>query len=256
RRRDFSRRATAGSYGRAARRRRGAPRARQPSRVGRFAGCGAALAARAPGAAPRRSRPALRAPARAGPRRAQPRTARARTCGGRPPLVVAFQDREVQLADRLVDQAALIFVVERAARHLLGRDQAELGDLGPDRVERAAGLGIDLALRVIEPTLPVGLCLLLYTSQLRFALVPRGRADVLRLVACLADQLAVLLEQLSRFRAGLVCLVERAADPLAPVVDQLLNRAERVLPEHEEGDQEADDRPDHQPRRDLDQGVR
>ena len=43
------------------------------------------------------------------------------------------------------------------------------------------------------------------------------------------------------------------ADPLAPLVDRLLDRAEREALEHEERDQEADDRPDHQPRRDLDQ---
>jgi hypothetical protein len=73
--------------------------------------------------------------------------------------------------------------------------------------------------------------------------------------ARLADQLAVLLEQVPRLLAGLVGLLERAANPVAPLVDQLLDRAEGEALEDEEGDQEADDRPDHQSRRDLDQSV-
>ena len=46
------------------------------------------------------------------------------------------------------------------------------------------------------------------------------------------------------------------ADPVAPLVDRLLDRPERELPEHEERDREADQRPDHQPGDDLDQTAR
>src|SRR6266566_4694001 len=144
--------------------------------------------------------------------------------------VVSLQHAEVELADRLVDQAALVLVVQRTPRHLLGGEQAELGDLGPDRLERSPRLGFDLALCLLEPALAVGLGLVLDAPQLRLGLVPRDRANILRLTARLADQLAALLEQ-------------------------LLNRTEGVPLQDEQRDQEADDRPDHQARRDLDQRI-
>src|SRR5205823_5867766 len=71
-----------------------------------------------------------------------------------------------------------------------------------------------------------------------------------------ADQLAVLLQQLTRLSAGLVGLLERLPDPRPPLVDQLLDRAEGIALQHEQRDQEAENRPDHQPRRDLDQRIR
>jgi len=170
-------------------------------------------------------------------------------------LVVALQDAEVELADRLVDQAALILVVERLAGDLLGRDEAQLGDLGADRLERAPRLGFDLALRLLESPLSVGLGLLLDPLLHRLTDLAGLAEDLLRLRPGLADQLAVLFEQLAGFVARLVGFLERAADALATLVDHLLDRAEGIPLEDEEDDQEADDRPDHQPRRDLDQGV-
>src|SRR2546430_28240 len=50
-------------------------------------------------------------------------------------------------------------------------------------------------------------------------------------------------------------LVDQAADPRAALVDQLLNRTEGVPLQDEQRDQEADDRPDHQARRALDQRI-
>ena len=56
----------------------------------------------------------------------------------------------------------------------------------------------------------------------------------------------------ARSASSIVCRIA-----LAAVVDRLLDRAERVPLEHEQDDQaEADDRPDHQPRGDLDERVR
>ena len=52
-----------------------------------------------------------------------------------------------------------------------------------------------------------------------------------------------------------VGLVEGLPDPLAPLVDRVLDRAERVALQHVQRDQEADDRPDHQSGDDLDQRV-
>src|SRR5580765_6335476 len=77
------------------------------------------------------------------------------------PLVVPLQDAEVELADRLIDQAPLILVVERLAGDLLGRDEAQFGHLRADHLERAPGLGVDLALRLLHPPLPVDLGLFL-----------------------------------------------------------------------------------------------
>src|SRR6266496_999992 len=114
-----------------------------------------------------------------------------------PPLVVALQDAEVELADRLVDQAPLVLVVERFARHLLGGEEAQLGNLGPDRFERAPRLGLDLALRLLEAPLPVSLGLVFDALLHRLADLTGLRENLLRLVARLADQLAVLFEQVA-----------------------------------------------------------
>jgi len=69
----------------------------------------------------------------------------------------------------------------------------------------------------------------------------------------IGDELTVLLEQLAGLVARLVRLVDRGPDPVAALVDGLLDRAERELAEHEERDREADQRPDHEPRDDVDQ---
>ena len=83
-----------------------------------------------------------------------------------------------------------------------------------------------------------------------------------------ARRLAPVREELSDFVAAVQQVPElrellrnpqldpRAkGDALAPVVDQLLDGAEGVALEDEERDQEADDRPDHQSRRDRDERV-
>ena len=93
-----------------------------------------------------------RRPRRRGPPPARPRRARGRTCAARRPLGVALLQRgEVELGDRLVDEPALILGVEDLARHAGRRLEREVGDLGADQVERALRLGVDLALRLLEP---------------------------------------------------------------------------------------------------------
>ena len=105
------------------------------------------------------------------------------------------------------------------------------------------------------PQVVLGLGLLADPIPLRVGLLARLGEDLLGVGLRLADQLPVLLEEFARFLAGAVGLLDRLANALAPVVDRLLDRAEGEPLQHEEGDQEADDRPDHQPRCDLDQGV-
>ena len=82
------------------------------------------------------------------------------------------------------------------------------------------GLGGDLLARLLEPALPLLLGLLAHAQLHRLARAPRLGEDLLRLAARLADQLAVLLEQLARLVARVVGLLDRAADLLAPLVDQ------------------------------------
>ena len=80
-----------------------------------------------------------------------------------------------------------------------------------------------------------------------------GGLDALRVLPRLPDQRPVLLDELPRLAPRRVGLLERAPDPLAALVEQVLDRPERVPLQHEEGDQEAVDRPDHQARDYLDQ---
>ena len=165
---------------------------------------------------------------------------------------------EVDLGERLVDQPLLVGVGERLARDLLGGEQDQLGDLAPDLVERlraspgsiwrsvssrrrcrssSVSLAHPLALRVRRPCAP-----------------PRGSPRP----RCAPAPISAWCSS-SRPRASSRALSASSTDcriALAAVVDQLLDRAERVALQHEEGDREADQRPDHQPRDDLDQRVR
>src|SRR6478735_5886091 len=72
----------------------------------------------------------------------------------------SFELREVELADRLVDQPAVVGVGERLPGHLRRGDQRQVGDLRADLLERAARLGLDLAVGLLHPPLPVDLGLL------------------------------------------------------------------------------------------------
>jgi hypothetical protein len=75
---------------------------------------------------------------------------RGRIPGPAPPSVVLCcsggDAREVQFAERLLDEAALVGVVERLARDLLGGQHREIGDLTANVVERPLAGGLDVAL--------------------------------------------------------------------------------------------------------------
>ena len=169
------------------------------------------------------------------------------------PVRTGLQHREVEVGDRLGDEAALVLAVEHLAGDLGGGDERQLGDLAPDLLERALGLGGDLAPRLLEPALAVDLRLLLDALALRLGDVPGLGEDRLGVGSRLRHQLLVLLEQPAGLFPRLVRLLERQHDPRAPVVDRLLDRLERVALEHEEGHAERDQGPDHQTRDDLDQ---
>src|SRR5207247_6503496 len=109
--------------------------------------------------------------------------------------------REVDLRERLVDQALLVGAGERLARDLLRRDQRQLRDLVADLRQRVLRRLLDLALRLVEPTLAVLLGLLAHALALRVGDLARLGEDLLGLALRPADQRAVLLEQPSRLLA-------------------------------------------------------
>src|SRR5579862_3229107 len=116
---------------------------------------------------------------------------------------------------------------QRLPGDLLGGEQAELADLVADLTERLVRRLLDLASRLLEPSLPVRLRLLAHAVLLRVGDPARLGEDLLRVGLGLADQLAMLLEQVPRLFARVVGLVERLPDALPAVVDRLLDRAER-----------------------------
>src|SRR5262249_22634420 len=157
---------------------------------------------------------------------ARPRTARARRCGARLLRPAPFELGEVDLRERLVDQALLVVLVQRLARDLLRGQQAELADLLADLAERLGRRLLDLALRLLETALAVLLGLLTHALALRVGDAASLGEDLLRLGLRLADELLVLLEQVARFCTRVVRLGDRRLDALAPLVDLLLNRPE------------------------------
>ena len=163
---------------------------------------------------------------------------------------------EVDLGERLVDQALLVGTGERLAGDLLGGGEAELADLVADLAERLLRRLLDLAAGLLEPALAVFLGLLPHALALRVGDAAGLGEDLLRLDLRLADQLAVLLEQAARLGARAVGLVDRVLDALAPRRRSSAGPGRTRSSSARTGrDEEADDRPDHQPRRDLDQRV-
>ena len=98
--------------------------------------------------------------------------------------------------ERLLDQAALVGVVERLARDLLGGHDREVGDLPADVVERPLGGGLDVALGALggfREDLLAALAGLVLVGLGRLA---RALDDLLGLSAGLLQPLAVFLEHL------------------------------------------------------------
>ena len=225
-----SRRAAAGSCARARRRRRAPARAARPSRASRARGFRARTSARAPARPWRRSRRAPPARARAGRPPSRPRTARARTCGARPPSVAAaLEDGEVEVADRLVDQAAVVGVVEHLAGHAavaitVSSATSARSCSSARRVSASTCLRVSSSRRWRSAS---------SSSRRRSRCASPIRRASLRISSRLAPglvhQRAMLLEQAAGLVAGPVGLVERVADPLAALVDDALDRAEGVL---------------------------
>src|SRR5690606_10712211 len=95
----------------------------------------------------RRTDRAGRGRRRASPGCWRPRRANGRRRGRSPPCLdrpLPAEAREVELAEGLLDEAALVVLAERLPRHLLRRLDGEVGDLLADLLDRAAGLHLDV----------------------------------------------------------------------------------------------------------------
>src|SRR5215471_13667098 len=166
-------------------------------------------------------------------------------------LGALLQPREVEAGDGLFDQLVVALRVELATNAPRRGLEREVGDLGADLLERPRRLGRDLLPRLLEPALPFGLRLLAHPLLHRLPRLTRLGEDRFALSARLGDELLVLLEQPLRLVARVVRGLDRLLYRQAPLVEHVLKRPERELPQDEEDDEEEDDRPDHQPRNDL-----
>src|SRR5581483_9999178 len=101
---------------------------------------------------------------------------------------------EVEVADRFLDQTAVVLVVEDLPGDLRRRLERQVRDLRADRLDRPAGLRLDLLPRLLDAPRPLGVQLLLETVTLRVGHLAGLGEDRLRLAASLRDERAVLLD--------------------------------------------------------------
>src|SRR5680860_1206277 len=162
-------------------------------------------------------------------------------------LALRFREAgEVDLAQRLLDQAALVVGGQRLAGDLLGRQHGQVGDLLADLLQRAPRLGLDVALRGRDQLVAF---LLAGRGRLGFRGLRRlagARHDVVGLLAGLGEAAAVLLEQLVGFVALPFGGLDRLGDRLRPAVERLLDPREGDLAQHPHREEEDGQRPDHQ----------
>ena len=200
-------------FGRAGQRSPSEPRrARRPSRAGRAAGCAGLGAARAPAPIASTKSPSSLPDRRdaAGLLRGLVERARVGAVDDAHWLRLRLQHGEVELADRVLDQPAVVVAVEHLAGHL--RVAISVRSATSERIcssARCVSASI-WRLRLLEAALAVGLGLLADALALRRrrpcgASARISSASPLRL----ADQRAVLLEQPARLLAGAVGLVDR-----------------------------------------------
>ena len=103
---------------------------------------------------------------------------------------------EVDLRQRLLDEAAVVLRVERLAGDLLGGGDRQVRDLPAELVERAAGLVLDVAARLASISSRCFEASAFVSSLSVLGRLARPRDDVLGLLARLTQPRAVLLEQL------------------------------------------------------------
>ena len=150
----------------------------------------------------------------------------------------AGERREVELRQRLVDEAALVLLRQRAARHLLRGGDGEVGDLAADLGDRAPGLGLDVAAGLLEQLLAAAAGLLRRLALVDLGGLARADDDVVRLRARLAEALAVLLEELPGLRARALGRLDGLLDGPLALLQRRGDLRPRVLAQDEERDEE------------------
>ena len=145
--------------------------------------------------------------------------------------------------------AAVVLVVERLARDLLGGEHREVGDLLADLLERAAGLLLDVAARLL-PSAPRAACWPPPSSRPASARPPCARATTMSSACSRASRSRARysLEQL----VGLLraCARRRRSTPRSPCGAcraPLRCAGTRACCRTQQRDPERDQRPDHQP---------
>ena len=170
-----------------------------------------------------------------------------------PSLPVAGERREVDLVERLLDQAAVVVVVERLAGDLLGGHHRQVGDLLADLVERPAGLRLDVLARglhqLLAVLLGVGLGLVLARARR-----PCGRGRRCRRPARAPPSGGRGTPRAAR-RPPAWSAPRPRSTPGSPWRACRAPRrcAGRRAPQDQERDAEGDQRPDHQPELGRDQ---
>src|SRR5262249_33507331 len=139
------------------------------------------------GPAARAARPAFRA-------RGPPRTASGHIPGPAPPSVLRRargEVREIEFAQRLLDQLALVLLVERLASDLLGGHARQVGALLADVVERPLRSRFDFALRALGGLGQEALAMVLGLLFVGFGRLAGPLDDLVGLAARLLQALAV-----------------------------------------------------------------
>ena len=231
------------------------PPRRSRARRRRAAGCG-------PGRARRRTRPARRARGRARrphppPRRAPAhRPRRSPPCASYRPLAFLGQGGEVDLAERLLHEAALVVLGQRLARDLLGGRDRQVGDLAADLLERAPRLRLDVAAGGGQQLLALLRRPAPSTRRVSDSAALRARAtmssDCSRASLRRARYSSSSSSASRLVRGG---RLDRVVDRLAAPVERLGDARERDLVQHVERHAERDQRPDHHPELDRDERV-
>src|SRR5439155_1027740 len=151
----------------------------------------------------------------------------------------------------LQHQPAVGLVVELLLDQPRGRRDRQVHGFLAQRQARLLLLGVNLTARAVEQLL----LLLAGPGEQHFALLRshglRLGEDFLRLGTGLLEAAPLLLQQLRRLGARLFGLVELVLDAPLPLLDRLEERRPAELPQQDQQHEEDDDRPNHQPRVDV-----
>src|ERR1700712_1834589 len=156
------------------------------------------------------------------------------------------EGREVELAERFVNEALLIVSVERTTRDLFrGRDR-EVGDLTAQLLLGTMRRGLNVASGLREDFLTLLARLGVRINLVLFSGTTSLRRDLVGLHARSGKPLAVLGDELVGLELLLFSVCDRVLNRLLTNVERLGDLRERLLTQQQQRDAERDQRPDHQ----------